>query len=55
MRVAFEYGITASEISGVVRRTYIESLEARLKQQHRGVTDARLAIVSGLNKSDVVA
>jgi hypothetical protein len=55
MRVAFEYGITASEIAGVVRRTYIESLEARLKQQHRGVTDARLAIVAGLNRSDVVA
>ena len=55
MRVAFEYGITASEISGVVRRTYIEALEARLKQQHRPITDARLAIVAGLNRSDVVA
>src|SRR6266404_2265756 len=31
MRVAFEYGISASEIAGVVRRTYIQSLEARLE------------------------
>ena len=29
IRVAFEYGISASEISGVVRRTYIQALEAQ--------------------------
>lgn len=55
MRVAFEYGISASEISGVVRRTFIESLEARLREQKRATTDARLAIVAGLAKSDVTA
>src|SRR6185503_2311492 len=55
MRVAFEYGITAGEIAGVVRRTYIQSLEARLQEQRRPTTDARLAIVAGLSKSDVVA
>jgi hypothetical protein len=55
MRVAFEYGITASEISGVVRRTYIQALEARLVDQHRSTTDARLAVVAGLAKSDVAA
>ena len=26
MRIAFEYGISASEIAGVVRRTYIQAL-----------------------------
>jgi hypothetical protein len=55
MRAAFEYGITAGEIAGVIRRVYIQSLEARLLDQRRPTTDARLAIVSGLTKSDVSA
>ena len=54
-RVAFEYGISASEISGAVRRTYIQALEARLVDQKRPTTDTRLAAVSGLTKSDVTA
>lgn len=54
-RVAFEYGISASEISGVVRRTYIQALEAKLLDQKRATTDARLAAVAGLTKSDVTA
>jgi Family of unknown function (DUF6502) len=55
MRVAFEYGISASEIAGVVRRTYIQALESRLLEQKRPTTDARLAVVAGLAKSDVAA
>src|ERR1700758_5362360 len=55
MRVAFEYGISAGEIAGVVRRVYIQSLEARLRDQQRPTTDARLAVVAGLAKSDVSA
>src|SRR5215831_7142489 len=55
MRVAFEYGISAGEIAGVVRRTFIQALEARLLDQKRTATDARLAVVSGLAKSDVAA
>jgi Family of unknown function (DUF6502) len=55
MRVAFEYGITASEIAGVVRRTYIQALEARLSAQKRSTTDARLAVVAGLARTDVAA
>ena len=35
MRVAFEYGISAGEIAGVVRRGYIQALEARLQEQKR--------------------
>lgn len=55
MRAAFEYGITAGEIAGVIRRVYIQSLEERLLEQKRPTTDARLAVVSGLSKSDVIA
>jgi Family of unknown function (DUF6502) len=55
MRVAFEYGISAGEIAGVVRRVYIQALEARLRDQKRPTTDARLAVVAGLAKSDVSA
>jgi len=55
MRVAFEYGISAGEIAGVVRRGYIQALETRLKEQRRPTTDARLAAVAGLPKSDVSA
>ena len=50
MRVAFEYGISAGEIAGVVRRVYIQALEARLLDQKRPTTDARLAVVAGLAK-----
>jgi hypothetical protein len=55
MPVAFEYGISAGEASGVVRRSYIEALERRLREQQRPTTDARLGVVSGLPKSDVSA
>jgi len=55
MPLAFEYGISAGEIAGVGRRAYIQALEARLKEQKRPTTDARLAAVAGLPKSDVSA
>jgi Family of unknown function (DUF6502) len=54
-RVAFEYGISASEISGAMRRTYIQALEARLMDQKRATTDERLSVVSGLARSEVTA
>jgi hypothetical protein len=55
MRLAFEYGVSASELAGAVRRTYIQALEARLTEQKRPASDARLAVVAGLTKSDVTA
>ena len=55
MRVAFEFGISAGEIAGVVRRVYIQALEARLKEQKRPTTEARLAVMAGLPKSDISA
>ncbi|HEY6482009.1 MAG TPA: DUF6502 family protein, partial [Steroidobacteraceae bacterium] len=39
----------------VARRAYIQALETRLKEQKRPTTDARLAAVAGLPKSDVTA
>jgi hypothetical protein len=55
MPIAFEYGISAGEASGAVRRSYIEALEARLREQNRPTTDARLGVISGLPKADVSA
>jgi hypothetical protein len=55
MRIAFEYGVTASDVSAAVRRTYIQALEARLSEQKRATTDERIAFVSGLAKSDVAS
>lgn len=55
MQVAFEYGISASEIAGVVRRTYIQALESKLLEQNRPSTDARLAVVAGMTNSEVIA
>src|SRR5690348_3107909 len=55
MRVAFEYGISAGEIAGVVRRGYIQALESRLQDQKRPTTDSRLAAVAGLPRADVSA
>lgn len=53
MRVALAYGISAPDLISVTRRVYIEALEARLREQKRPPTDARLAIVAGLSKSEV--
>ena len=55
MRIAFEYGVSAGDISVAVRRTYIQALEARLLEQKRSTTDERIAVVAGLAKSDVAA
>jgi hypothetical protein len=55
MPVAFKYGISAGEASGAVRRSYIEALEARLREQRRPTTDSRLGVISGLPKADVSA
>jgi hypothetical protein len=55
MRVAFEYGISANEIARVLRRTYVQALEARLTEQKLPTTDARLAVMAGLPKSEVTS
>jgi hypothetical protein len=53
IRVAFEYGISAGEISRTLKSVYVLALEKVLTEQGRPVTDARLAIMSGLSRSDV--
>jgi hypothetical protein len=55
MRLALEYGVSAGEIAAVIRRTYIQELEKSLLEQKRSTTDARLALLAGLTRSDVNA
>lgn len=53
MPVALERGISAREISDSVRRAYVQVLESRMAGQDRQLTDARLALVAGLTRSEV--
>lgn len=53
MPVALERGISAREISDSVRRAYVQALEARMAGQDRQLSDARLALVAGLTRSEV--
>ena len=55
MRLALEYGVSAGDIAAVIRRTYIQELEKSLLEQKRSITDARLALLAGLTRSDVSA
>jgi Family of unknown function (DUF6502) len=53
MPVALERGISAREISDAVRRAYVQVLEGRMAGQERQISDARLALVAGLTRSEV--
>jgi hypothetical protein len=53
MPVALERGISAREISDSVRRAYVQELESRMADQDRRLSDARLALVAGLTRSEV--
>jgi hypothetical protein len=53
MPVALERGISAREISDSVRRAYVQALESRMAGQDRQLSDARLALVAGLTRSEV--
>src|SRR5580704_7344819 len=53
MAVALERGISAREISDAVRRAYVQVLEGRMAGQDRQLSDARLALVAGLTRSEV--
>jgi hypothetical protein len=53
MPVALERGISAHEISDSVRRAYVQVLESRMAGQDRQLSDARLALVAGLTRSEV--
>jgi hypothetical protein len=51
--VALERGISVREISDSVRRAYVQVLEGRMAGQDRQLSDARLALVAGLTRSEV--
>src|ERR1700733_5228464 len=53
MPVALERGISAREISDSVRQAYVQVLEGRMAGQDRQLSDARLALVAGLTRSEV--
>src|SRR5580658_3520887 len=53
MPVALERGISVREISDSVRRAYVQVLEGRMAGQDRQLSDARLALVAGLTRSEV--
>ncbi len=53
MPVALERGIPVREISDAVRRAYVQVLEGRMAGQDRQLSDARLALVAGLTRSEV--
>jgi hypothetical protein len=53
MPVALERGISAREISDSVRRAYVQVLESRMTDQDRKLSDARLALVAGITRSEV--
>ncbi|MEJ0005955.1 MAG: DUF6502 family protein [Steroidobacteraceae bacterium] len=53
MPVALERGISVREISDSVRRAYVQLLESRMAGQDRQLSDARLALVAGLTRSEV--
>jgi Family of unknown function (DUF6502) len=53
MPVALERGISAREISDSVRRAYVQVLEGRMGGQDRQLSDARLALLAGLTRSEV--
>jgi hypothetical protein len=53
--VAFEYGVSAAEISRLLKRVYVQALERTLADQGRPASDARLAIMAGLSGSDVAS
>jgi len=53
MPLAFECGLSARDLSDTARQVYVQALEARLGSQKRSLSDARLALLSGLTRSEV--
>ena len=53
MPVALEFGVSAKDVSDAVRRAYVHALETRMGSQDRPLSDARLALVAGLTRSEV--
>jgi hypothetical protein len=52
--IALDHGLSAQDVSNALRRAYIRSLEERLKEQGRPISDARVALLAGLTRSEVI-
>jgi hypothetical protein len=55
MPIVFSYGVTPNDIGGVLKTLYLEALAARLRDQGRPPTTARLALMGGLTRGEVEA
>ncbi len=55
MPIVFSYGVTPNDIGGVLKTLYLEALAARLREQGRPPTTARLALMGGLTRGEVEA
>jgi hypothetical protein len=53
MPLVLNYGVTYSDVQEVLRALFIDELSARIKEQGRPVTSARLGVFSGINRGEV--
>ena len=52
--IAISYGMTSNDLAFAVRAVYLHEMEARLKKERaHEISDARLALVSGMTRSEV--
>jgi hypothetical protein len=54
MRAVFEYGVSYQDLVGVVRALYIFALRERYESQGRPATEARLSVMTGVTRGEVV-
>jgi hypothetical protein len=55
MPVVLSYGVTPNDVGQVLKTLYLETLSARLREQGRPPTAARLALMAGLTRGEVEA
>jgi hypothetical protein len=53
MPLVLNYGVTYSDVQEILRALFIDELSARIKEQGRPVTSARLGVFSGINRGEV--
>lgn len=52
--IAISYGLNSNDLAFAVRAVYLHEMEARLKKERgHGISDARLALVSGITGNEV--
>jgi hypothetical protein len=55
MPVVLSYGVTPNDVGQVLKTLYLETLSARLREQGRPPSAARLALMAGLTRGEVEA